>query len=142
LSLNFLGDGLILNPNKQPYEFGQAAHLFKYKKPTEHTVDFRAGVGQQEGQVHLRIFHHGKEEVRYTVTMSPEELKRLHLGNSKLLDKQIVECRYLSENQSWHIERIRYDKTVPNNSYTLTETLKHIQENIQPQEVYEKLSLQ
>ena len=62
--------------------------------------------------------------------VTPDLLKRLNVKNALHLDSRIVECQWSQEKVRWVVEKLRSDKSLPNNIDTIAKTLRNIQEYI------------
>ena len=104
-------DGLVFTPVNEPIRMGTHETLFKWKPRDRITIDFvvREGNG-------LYVQDRG------------HEYKEAALAQ-KFPDGTIVECGYGPT--GWFVEKIRTDKTYPNNRRTYFRTLVNLREDIQ-----------
>ena len=114
-SFEYETDGLVFTPVNEPIRTGTHETMFKWKPRERITVDFMIQKGSE-----LWIQDH------YTA--------ELHLRNRRpdLADGLIVECGY--GDIGWFVEKVRTDKTYPNNKRTFIRTCVNLQENIQLKE--------
>lgn len=63
-------------------------------------------------------------------------LNKFGVSNEKMLIGQIIECLWDEKIKLWIPIQIRYDKDIPNNLYTYQQTIKSINENISPVEIF------
>ena len=83
----------------------------------------------------------GYEPIMYMYIADKDKLKEVMLFNQLVKYKdlesyegKIVECSY--GNTGWQLEKVREDKTYPNNLRTFERTLVNIKEDIQPSEFF------
>ncbi|XP_068216244.1 mRNA-capping enzyme isoform X2 [Palaemon carinicauda] len=104
-------DGLIFQPEMEPYTVGRCDEVLKWKPPSLNSVDFKLKVVRKTGEGIL-----------------PQTVGQLYVGgfdppfgemkvnkSLKQYDNKIVECKF--ENNRWVFMRERTDKSFPN-SYT------------------------
>jgi mRNA capping enzyme, catalytic domain/mRNA capping enzyme, C-terminal domain len=109
-------DGLVFTPVREPIRMGTHETLFKWKPRKRITIDFLV----REGNA-LYVQDRGQEYLE----------ARLHAGRT-FPDGTIVECGY--GELGWFVEKVRTDKTYPNNRRTYFRTLVNLREDIQFQE--------
>jgi len=105
-------DGLVFTPVPDPIRMGTHETLFKWKPRARITIDFLVRKGNE-----LYVQDRG------------QEYKEAELHRNTFPDGTIVECGY--GDLGWAPEKIRTDKTYPNNRRTYFRTLVNIRENIQ-----------
>jgi hypothetical protein len=111
-------DGLVFTPVPDPIRMGTHETLFKWKPRDRITIDFSVRNGHE-----LFVQDRGTEYKE----------AELHLHNRVTApDGSILECGY--GDQGWFVEKIRTDKTYPNNRRTYFRTLVNLRENIQQTE--------
>ena len=114
-SLPWETDGLVFTPVAEPIRMGTHETLFKWKPRDRITIDFLVRNGHE-----LFVQDRGTEYKE----------AELHLGNRVTCpDGTIVECGYGPT--GWVVEKIRTDKTYPNNRRTYFRTLVNLREDIQ-----------
>lgn len=106
-------DGLVFTPVHEPIRMGTHETLFKWKPRERITIDFLVRRGNE-----LYVQDRGQEYKE----------AELHLRGS-FPDGTILECGY--GDLGWLPEKIRTDKTYPNNRRTYFRTLVNLRENIQ-----------
>lgn len=109
-------DGIVFTPVNEPIRMGTHETMFKWKPRERITIDFKLQNGNE-----LFVQDRGV----------PYKEAELHLSNIRrdLADGTIVECGY--GDVGWFIEKVRTDKTHPNNRRTYFRTIINIRENIQ-----------
>jgi len=114
-------DGLVFTPVDEPVRSGTHETLFKWKPRDRITIDFALFRGTD-----LYVQDRGV----------PYKEAALYGRNTRrdLPDGTIVECGY--GDLGWSVEKIRTDKTHPNNRRTYFRTLVNIRENIQLDEFW------
>lgn len=114
-SFDYETDGLVFTPIEEPIRTGTHETMFKWKPRIRITVDFQIRHGSD-----LYIQEKGE--------LSKEA--ELHLQNKcpNLPDGAIVECGY--GELGWFVEKVRADKTYPNNQRTFLRTIVNLQEAI------------
>lgn len=105
-------DGLVFTPVPEPVRMGTHETLFKWKPRARITIDFLVRKGTE-----LYVQDRG------------HEYKEAELHRDKFPDGTIVECGY--GDLGWFPEKIRTDKTYPNNRRTYFRTLVNLREDIQ-----------
>jgi hypothetical protein len=105
-------DGLVFTPVLEPIRMGTHETLFKWKPRSRITIDFLVRKGNE-----LYVQDRG------------HEYKEAELHRNSFPDGTIVECGY--GDLGWEPEKIRTDKTYPNNRRTYFRTLVNIREDIQ-----------
>jgi hypothetical protein len=118
-SFEYETDGLVFTPINEPVRSGTHETMFKWKPRDRITIDFRLLKG-------CELFVQDRGE--------PYKEAELHLKNRRadLPDGTIIECGY--GELGWFVEKIRTDKTHPNNRRTYFRTIINIRENIQFEE--------
>lgn len=109
-------DGLVFTPVNDPIRMGTHETLFKWKPRDRITIDFLVRNGHE-----LYVQDRGTEYRE----------AELHRGQT-FPDGSIIECGY--RDLGWVAEKIRTDKTYPNNRRTYFRTLVNIREDIQVRE--------
>lgn len=119
-SFEYETDGIVLTPVSEPIRMGTHETMFKWKPKDRITVDFEIKNG-----VELWVQDRGE----------PYKEAELHTRNKRtdLPDGTIVECGY--GDLGWFVEKIRTDKTHPNNRRTYFRTCVNLRENIQLSEI-------
>ncbi len=117
-------DGLVFTPVAEPIRMGTHETMFKWKPHERITIDFEIRKGQE-----LWVQDRG----------IPYKEAELHIRNKRpdLKDGTIVECGY--GDLGWFVEKIRTDKTHPNNRRTYFRTIVNLRENIQLQDLYQAM---
>lgn len=111
-------DGLVFTPVPDPIRMGTHETMFKWKPRERITIDFLVRNGHE-----LFVQDRGTEYKE----------AELHLRDRvKEPDGAILECGYGAT--GWFVEKIRTDKTYPNNRRTYFRTLVNLRENIQQSE--------
>lgn len=111
-------DGLVFTPVPDPIRMGTHETLFKWKPRDRITIDFLVRNGHE-----LFVQDRGTEYKE----------AELHLQDRVTVpDGAILECGYGPT--GWFVEKIRTDKTYPNNRRTYFRTLVNLRENIQQSE--------
>jgi hypothetical protein len=114
-SFPWVTDGLVFTPVPDPIRMGTHETLFKWKPRDRITIDFLVRNGRE-----LFVQDRGAEYKE----------AELNLHNRVVNpDGSILECGY--GDLGWFVEKIRTDKTYPNNRRTYFRTLVNIRENIQ-----------
>ena len=115
-SFDYETDGLVFTPVNEPIRMGTHETMFKWKPRERITIDFQLKNGHE-----LWVQDRG----------TPFKEAELHAGNRKpdVPNGSIIECGY--GELGWFIEKIRTDKTYPNNRRTYFRTLVNLRENIQ-----------
>jgi ATP-dependent DNA ligase len=119
-SFEYETDGIVLTPVNEPIRMGTHETMFKWKPKDRITIDFEIKNGFE-----LWVQDRGE----------PYKEAELHLRNRRtdLPDGTIVECGY--GDLGWFVEKIRTDKTHPNNRRTYFRTCVNLRENIQLEEI-------
>lgn len=123
-SFEYETDGLVFTPVNEPIRMGTHETMFKWKPRERITIDFQIKNGCE-----LWVQDRGH----------PYKEAELHLSSQRpdLPDGTIVECGY--GDLGWFVEKIRTDKTHPNNRRTYFRTLINIRENITVQDLYQTI---
>jgi len=121
-SFDYETDGVVLTPVKEPIRTGTHETMFKWKPRDRITIDFELRMGNE-----LYIQDRG----------NPLRMAEMHLGNKRpdLPTGTIVECGY--GDLGWFVEKVRTDKTHPNNLRTYERTLVNLREAIKLTELVE-----
>lgn len=114
--MDYETDGLVFTPVNEPIRMGTHETMFKWKPRERITIDFELRNG-----VELFVQDRGIP-YKEAELFSQNERKDLPSGT-------IVECGYGS--LGWFVEKVRTDKTHPNNRRTYFRTIINIRENIQ-----------
>jgi mRNA capping enzyme, catalytic domain/mRNA capping enzyme, C-terminal domain len=119
-SFEYETDGLVFTPVNEPVRMGTHETMFKWKPHDRITIDFRIKNGNE-------LYVQDRGELFREAT--------LHLRNRKpeLPDGTIVECGY--GDLGWFVEKVRTDKTYPNNRRTYFRTLVNLREAIKLEEL-------
>ena len=114
-SFEYETDGLVFTPIHEPIRTGTHETMFKWKPRDRITVDFQLKNGDELFVQEKGILH--KESL-------------LHRPNVRkdIPDGAIVECGY--GDLGWFVEKIRTDKTYPNNRRTFVRTCVNLREAI------------
>ena len=130
-------DGLVFTPIKEPVRMGTHETMFKWKPRDTITIDFLV---RHDGNYMDRGYQ-GKEPVMMMYIAERDKLKEVCMFNTiggyknlEQYDGKIVECSY--GDVGWKFEKIREDKTYPNNLRTYERTIVNIREDIQPNEFH------
>ena len=130
-------DGLVFTPIYEPVRLGTHETMFKWKPRKKITIDFLV---RHDGNYMDRGFH-GKEPVMMMYIAEKDKLREIcmfnTIGGYKNLEQyegKIVECSY--GDVGWQFEKIREDKTYPNNMRTYQRTCVNIREDIQSNEFH------
>lgn len=115
-SFEYETDGLVFTPVNEPVRMGTHETMFKWKPFERITVDFYIKNGEE-------LFVQDRGELFKEAT--------LHARNRRqdLPDGTIVECGY--GDLGWFVEKVRTDKTYPNNRRTYFRTLVNLRERIE-----------
>lgn len=106
-------DGLVLTPVNEPIRMGTHETMFKWKPYERITIDFSIKNGRE-----LYIQEKGLEYKE----------AELWTASQPYRDGTIVECKY--GERGWEVEKVRTDKTHPNNRRTYFRTCINLRENI------------
>jgi len=119
-SFDYETDGIVMTPIEEPIRMGTHETMFKWKPRERITIDFQLQNG-------FELFVQDRGELYKEA--------ELHIGNKRqdLPDATIAECGY--GDLGWFVEKIRTDKTYPNNRRTYFRTIINIRENIQLSEI-------
>ncbi|XP_074598688.1 RNA guanylyltransferase and 5'-phosphatase mRNA capping enzyme [Brevipalpus obovatus] len=107
-------DGLIFQPEKDPYKPGQCPEVLKWKPPTHNSVDFRLHVNvinrpgcptEKVGYLYVGQYFEPFAQIRYNKDI-------------RGLDKKIIECTFDYNAGEWKFMRVRTDKSFPNSYNT------------------------
>lgn len=118
-SFDYETDGLVFTPVKEPIRMGTHETMFKWKPRERITVDFIIQKGKE-------LLIQDQNQLHYAAEM------HLHNCRPDLPDGLVVECGY--GHVGWFVEKVRTDKTYPNNKRTFTRTCVNLQEAIQLEE--------
>lgn len=112
-------DGLIFQPCKDPYTFGTADTVLKWKPGSLNSIDFRLEVRHEKNLGCL------PEYIGYLKTGSGRVFARIKCNKQlRELDNKIIECTL--ENNQWVFMRERTDKSFPNADSTAQAVLESI----------------
>ncbi len=125
-------DGIVLTPEQLPVGTGTQYSMFKWKPQNFHTFDLEISMDSPE-ILTAKVLDRGKKVVFAEVALDTEagtlfkdELEALQGFENNC----IVECNYDLENETFHPEKVRGDKTHPNGLRTVEKTMLNIVENI------------
>ena len=118
-SFDYETDGLVFTPIQEPIRTGTHETMFKWKPHDRITVDFEIRHGRD-----LYIQEKGE--------LFREAELHLHNKRPDLPDGTIVECGY--GELGWFVEKVRTDKTYPNNRRTFLRTIVNLREAIRLEE--------
>lgn len=112
-------DGIVFTPNASPIVFGRHTKMFKWKNPSDHTLDFAARLADGV------LFAQDKGvPVQVARLVAPPDVP-------EATDLAICECRCVDVTQNlWAFEKVRTDKTYANDITTYRNTLRCITENL------------
>lgn len=131
-------DGLIFTPEFCPIKNGTNYKMFKWKECLDNTVDFAVSLNTKSSnpKYTLKILK-GKylsalfdQLLHVNEDLDGQIMRSLNSGQPC-----IIECKYVTDG-NWKGEKIRHDKTYPNNVVTFGKTLVNIKENIGVSEFY------
>lgn len=151
-------DGLILTPDKIPHTGKKNKLMFKYKEPSDHTIDLQLdrrldhSVGDVEGMdsrqdglgppypaYQLQTWDTRDRHDFCAVSMSPERWAQLgftpETGGPDGHRGAIVECRYNEDRVMWVPVAWRTDKLVPNDVHTVQRTIETMIESLTVEEL-------
>ena len=144
-------DGLIATAVEPPIQMGQTDTTFKHKRGTDHTIDLTAVVPKGSSEVDLLAMKTVGLYAHWATTQLMVDAAlavRLGLPSdatsdalARAIDGRIAECRYEPPTESWRIEGIRADKTMPNKLSTAWKTWQNIRENLSLLQVFPKDSV-
>jgi mRNA capping enzyme, catalytic domain/mRNA capping enzyme, C-terminal domain len=130
-------DGLVFTPINEPVRMGTHETMFKWKPRERITIDFLV---RHTGQYFDRGAS-GKEPIMYMYIADRDKLKEIMIFNQLVKYKdlesyegKVVECSY--GNTGWQLEKVREDKTYPNNVRTYERTIVNLKEDIQANEFH------
>ncbi|WFD28124.1 mRNA guanylyltransferase [Malassezia nana] len=150
-------DGLIFTSLHAPYEPGTTMDILKWKPPQENTIDFKLHLNfppdleadpsgetpDWKSKPRFQLLQHvsGDEHEFYDwLDMDDEEWNEWKI-KSEQLDDRIVECSWHppspeGENVStWHITRVRDDKTTANHKTTVSKIMESIRNGVMEEEL-------
>jgi mRNA-capping enzyme len=111
-------DGIVFTPNDMPVILGRHHKMFKWKRPSEHTVDF--SVRLSDGTLFLQ--DKGVPTQAACLVAPPDP---------SVPDGSICECACVDPRKSlWKFVKVRVDKTYPNDVNTFQGTMRSIEENL------------
>ncbi|KOS13828.1 mrna guanylyltransferase [Malassezia pachydermatis] len=145
-------DGLIFTSFHAPYVYGTNNAILKWKPPHENTIDFKIELrfppdldADSSGETPdytakpmFQLFQHvnGMEHEPFDwLNMSDEEWERWKESGEQL-DDRIVECAWHAPSPAgddiptWHIKRIRDDKTTGNHKSTVSRILQSMKDGV------------
>jgi len=152
-------DGLIFTSLHAPYEMGTTTNILKWKRPQENTIDFKiqlkfppdlkvdlgANTPDWKAKPTFELLQHvhGDEHEYYDwLDMEDEEWDKWK-EKGEQLDDRIVECAWHPPSpegedvSTWHITRIRDDKTTANHKTTVSRVMESIRDGVMEQELIE-----
>eukprot|EP00871_Galdieria_phlegrea_P001823 jgi/Galph1/2641/GphlegSOOS_G1291.1 len=139
-------DGVIFAPVQLAYPLKSCAALLKWKYPLYNSVDFMLFVEVEEEKeedarhIHTYLGYKGDRGiVRYREVFFPSSLKRQWAKNRTKENGTIIECSYDRLAGEWRYLRHRTDKTTPNYSTTVMDTLESTAESITREELIDRL---
>lgn len=150
-------DGLIFTSMSDPYTFGTTQQILKWKPPHENTVDFKIELRFPSKMIDgsksstpdyavkptFQLFQHVKGdeyEAFDWLDMSDSEWESWKEADVQL-DNSIVECAWHAPSPTdeleptWHIKRIRNDKSTANHKSTVKRIIKSIKDGVEENEV-------
>ena len=156
-------DGLIFSSLEAPYVFGTNPKILKWKPPHENTIDFQLQLrfppdthtdpsGSTPDYAAKPLFQLWQHDSGLTHTpfdwldMSDDEWERWKLSGQQL-DDRIVECAWHSSPEqgeapaTWHIKRLRDDKTSGNHKSTVLRILQSMQDAVSENELLDMVPL-
>jgi len=118
-------DGLIFQPELDPYVPGQSSRVLKWKQ--DHTIDFRLRICTQPPQIGCP-----RERIAllYVGGMQRPFSKMIYTPKLRQYDGKIIECTF--QNNQWRFLRERTDKSFPNAFKTAQGALTAAQHPIEP----------
>ncbi len=125
-------DGIVLTPEQLPVGTGTQYSMFKWKPQAYHTFDLEICMDSPE-IVTAKVLDRGKKIVFAEVKVDTEAGARFKEELEALQGFEnncVVECNYDLENETFHPEKVRGDKTHPNGLRTVEKTMLNIVENI------------
>jgi len=135
-------DGLVFTPINEPVRMGTHETMFKWKPRNRITIDFLV---RHNGSYFDRGMA-GKEPIMYMYIAERDKLKEIMIFNQLVKYKnleqyegKIVECSY--GETGWQFEKVREDKTYPNNLRTYERTIVNLREDIQTNEFRDYVSM-
>lgn len=161
-------DGLIFTPDALPHCGQKCKELFKWKKPSEHTIDFQLGeMLEANNQSASTVFDSRRENEKLwvetdenygrkwpsfvlytwdtkekiffcTTAMSPAMWKSIDVPDPLSEKGIILECAYHSDKKMFIPIAARRDKLVPNDNYTVRRTITTIMEHLTIDELINK----
>lgn len=152
-------DGLIFTSLHAPYEMGTTTNILKWKPPQENTIDFKiqlkfppdlkadpsANTPDWKAKPMFELLQHvhGDQHEFYDwLDMDDEEWDDWK-EKGEQLDDRIVECAWHPPSPedkqvaTWHITRIRDDKTTANHKTTVTRVMESIRDGVMEEELIE-----
>lgn len=115
-------DGLIFQPESDPYKPGQCPDVLKWKPLSHNSIDFRLQIVREErpgmlaerkGYLYVNRFDQPIAMIKYTKELNG-------------LDKKIIECNFDYKANEWKFMRQRTDKSFPNSYETAMAVLESI----------------
>jgi len=161
-------DGVIFTPTQEGYIPGTCKSLLKWKPADMNSIDFQlravwrkeSSTGTFEPRFQIYIAHRGSllSEAYSWITFTEEQQKRF--ANDAQSDRRIVECVYdpnwevieydddgdtwdypRAKMGGWRFERIRADKTLPNDQRTVFSVEQSAVDGVKQEELLETLGL-
>jgi mRNA-capping enzyme len=114
-------DGIIFYPMNDPIKFRTQINFFKWKPPGHHTIDFKIKITEKK-VIHLMTWGHGKE-----ITFEKMNISKF---KDILTPKEGQVIEFKGRKGNFVPIKVRNDKPVGNNLYTVKKTLLNIAENI------------
>jgi ATP-dependent DNA ligase len=121
-------DGIMLVPTDSRYVWGKDDKLFKVKH--KHTVDFMCSLSDDKEFVNLLTVEPGNVICHQRLSLK-DDLSCLSSVDKLTVQNRILECEWNHTKGLWNPIKIRNDKSISNNMFTLENTKINIQENIQ-----------
>ncbi|GJD12910.1 mRNA-capping enzyme [Galdieria sulphuraria] len=139
-------DGLIFTPVQLAYPLKSCSALLKWKYPLYNSVDFMLFIevdgGNEEDprNIHTYLGYKGdRGVVRYREVFFPSSLKKKWAESRLEHHGKIIECSYDRMAGEWRYLRHRTDKTTPNYSTTVMDTLESTAESITREELIDRI---
>jgi len=140
-------DGLIFTPVQLAYPLKSCPALLKWKYPLFNSVDFMLFIevdGDKKEDdprnIHTYLGYKGdRGVVRYREVFFPSSLKRKWAEARSEQNGKIIECSYDRMAGEWRYLRHRTDKTTPNYSTTVMDTLESTAESITREELIDRI---
>jgi mRNA-capping enzyme len=152
-------DGLIFQPQTEPYRPRTDEHLLKWKDPRLNSIDFYVHEDASSGALHLCVSSAAGGELKLLsdVTLPPPMLAELEergaspltaplfvdraeAGEPELRSGMIAECVWDGERSGWSLMRVRLDKEHPNHESVFVRVWQSICDNLQAEDVLQLLA--